>query len=70
MDGEAIIVGCAPWVIPASEPFDVGALRERLAGPGRYLDEDELQRFDRELRQHFLAAISTATERRAGSPVV
>ena len=60
MDGEVIIVGSAPWRIPAGESFDVGALRECLAeteGGG-----DELQRFDRELRQHFFAAVRTLFE--------
>lgn len=62
MDGEAIIVGSAPWRIPAGEPLDLDALRERLAGTGGRLGEEELFRFDRDVRQHFLDAIRRVCE--------
>lgn len=62
MDGEAIIVGSAPWRIPADEPFDVGELRERLAGAGGRLGEGDLRRVERDLRQYFFAVIRTLCE--------
>jgi hypothetical protein len=57
MDGEATLLGSAPWCIPAGEPFDVDALRQRLARAGDEPGEDGLPKSDRELRLRFLGAI-------------
>ena len=62
MDGEIIIVGSAPWRIPGGGSFDVGPLRGRLAETGERLGGCELRQFDRDLRQHFFAAIRTLCE--------
>lgn len=62
MDGESIIVGSAPWRIPAGESFDVGVLRVHLAETGGRFGDSELRQFDRDLRQHFFAAVRALCE--------
>ena len=62
MEDEAIMVGCAPWRIPAGEPFEVGDLRASVADAGGRLGGSELRRFDRDLRRLFFAAVRAVCE--------
>lgn len=57
MEGAAIMVGSAPWLVPAGEEIDLNELLERLAGTDSPPEESDLPGIARELRRVFFDAI-------------